>query len=140
MNARSRLSRSSDFKKVYRQGSSVASRFLVLYYFKRSSEGDGEGPRMGLSVSRKLGGAVVRNRIKRLLREAFRSCHERLAQEYDYVVIARPQVLELVEGDRKGAVTQALVELLERASLLGPVATPAPGDDVGPGPASGGSA
>ncbi len=120
MNARSRLSRSSDFKRVYRQGSSVASRFLVVYYFKRSSETNGEGPRLGLSVSKRLGAAVVRNRIKRLLREAFRACDGRLAPEYDYVVIARPQLLELLEGDRRGAVTEALVQLLEKASLLAP--------------------
>jgi ribonuclease P protein component len=131
VNALSRLSRSSDFKRVYRQGSSVASRTLVLYYFKRSSETAGEGPRMGLSVSKKLGGAVVRNRIKRLLREAFRACDARLAREYDYVVIARPQLLELIEGDRKGAVTQALMELLEKASLFAPSdAAEARGEEV----------
>jgi ribonuclease P protein component len=124
VNARSRLSRSSDFKRVYRQGSSIASRFLVLYYFKRSSEMGGEGPRVGLSVSKKLGGAVVRNRIKRLLREAFKACEARLADEYDYVVIARPQLLELIEGDRKGAVTEAVIQLLEKASLLAPVDAP----------------
>ena len=66
---RSRLSRSSDFQRIYRQGSSTASRFLVLYWFKRPAEPGDEGPRLGLSVSKKLGGAVVRNRIKRLLRE-----------------------------------------------------------------------
>ena len=126
MKARSRLSRSSDFQRVYRQGSSIASRFLVLYYFRRSTETPGEGPRIGLSVSKKLGGAVVRNRIKRLLREAFRACEARLAQEFDYVVIARPQLLELVGDDRKGAVTQALAQLLEKASLLGPSDTPGP--------------
>ncbi len=68
---RSRLSRSSDFQRIYRQGSSTASRFLVLYWFKRPTEPGDEGPRLGLSVSKKLGGAVVRNRVKRLLREAF---------------------------------------------------------------------
>jgi ribonuclease P protein component len=124
--ARSRLSRSSDFQRVYRQGSSTASRFLVLYYFRRSPGTDGEGPRIGLSVSKRLGGAVVRNRVKRLLREAFRVCEAQLAQEFDYVVIARPQLLELVEGDRKGAVTQALVELLEKVSLLGSTDAPLP--------------
>jgi ribonuclease P protein component len=131
VDARSRLSRSSDFRRVYRQGSSVASRTLVLYYFKRSSETGGEGPRIGLSVSKKLGGAVVRNRIKRLLREAFRACDARLAREFDYVVIARPQLLELVAGDRKGAVTQALIELLEKASLLASPDAPTPGTGGG---------
>lgn len=118
---RARLSRSSDFQRIYRQGSSTASRFLVLYSFKRQLDARGEGPRLGLSVSKKLGGAVVRNRVKRLLREAFHACSEQLAEEYDLVVIARPQLLDLVERERsgeKGAVQGALRELLERAGVL----------------------
>ncbi len=120
---RSRLSRSSDFQRIYRQGSSTASRFLVLYWFKRPAEPGDEGPRLGLSVSKKLGGAVVRNRIKRLLREAFRASAAQLAEEYDLVVIARPQLNELVtresEGE-KGLVSAAVQELLGRAGLLEP--------------------
>ena len=118
---RSRLSRSSDFQRIYRQGSSTASRFLVLYWFRRPAEGGLDGPRLGLSVSKKMGGAVVRNRVKRLLREAFQGCAGHLAEEYDLVVIARPQLLELVaresEGE-KGVVGAAVRELLERAGLL----------------------
>jgi ribonuclease P protein component len=118
---RSRLSRSSDFQRIYRQGSSTASRFLVLYWFRRPAEPGDEGPRLGLSVSKKLGGAVVRNRVKRLLREAFQVSREQLAEEYDLVVIARPQLIELVtresEGE-KGLVVAAVRELLGRAGLL----------------------
>ena len=99
---RSRLSRSSDFQRIYRQGSSTASRFLVLYWFKRPAEPGDEGPRLGLSVSKKLGGAVVRNRIKRLLREAFQANAGQLAEEYDLVVIARPQLIELVTREGEG--------------------------------------
>jgi len=116
---RSRLSRSSDFQRIYREGSSTASRFLVLYHFKQTATGE-SGPRLGLSVSKKLGGAVVRNRVKRLLREAFRACEDRLPGEYDYVLIARPQLVELLDGPRKGAVAEAVVELFERAGLLPP--------------------
>ncbi len=65
---RMRLSRSADFDRVFRQGRSHAGRELVLYVFPR---GEGDEPRLGLSVSRKVGGAVERNRVKRLLREAF---------------------------------------------------------------------
>ena len=118
---RPRLSRSSDFRRIYRQESSTASRFLVLYSFKRPDEAGAEGPRLGLSVSKKLGGAVVRNRVKRLLREAFQGCAGHLAEEYDLVVIARPQLLELVAresaGD-KGVVAAAVRELLVRAGVL----------------------
>ena len=77
---RARLTRSSDFQRIYREGSSTASRFLVLYSFKQSQTGERDEPRLGLSVSKKLGGAVVRNRVKRLLREGFRACEGRLAR------------------------------------------------------------
>lgn len=118
---RPRLSRSSDFQRVYRQGSSTASRFLVLYSFKRPAETGAEGPRLGLSVSKKLGGAVVRNRVKRLLREAVHGCAGHLAEEYDLVVIARPHLLELVAREsagEKGVVGAAVRELLVRAGVL----------------------
>jgi len=118
---RPRLSRSSDFQRIYRQGSSTASRFLVLYSFKRPPEAGVEGPRLGLSVSKKLGGAVVRNRVKRLLREAFQGCAGHLAEEYDLVVIARPQLLELVAREsagEKGVVGAAVRELFVRAGVL----------------------
>ena len=118
---RPRLSRSSDFQRIYRQGSSTASRFLVLYSFKRPTEAGSEGPRLGLSVSKKLGGAVVRNRVNRLLRVAYQNCAGRLAEEYALVVIARPQLLELVAREsagEKGVVGAAVRELFDRAGLL----------------------
>ena len=118
---RPRLSRSSDFQRIYRQGSSTASRYLVLYSFRRPAEAGAEGPRLGLSVSKKLGGAVVRNRVKRLLREAFQGCAGHLAEEYDLVVIARPHLLELVAREsagEKGVVGAAVRELLVRAGIL----------------------
>ncbi len=59
---RRRLSRSAEFDRVYRQGRSKANRFLVLYAFPRE-EGSGDGPRLGLSVSRRVGGAVDRTRV-----------------------------------------------------------------------------
>ena len=91
---RRRLSRSAEFERVYRQGRSKANRYLVLYAFPRE-EGSDEGPRLGLSVSRRVGGAVDRTRVKRVLREAFWQEAERLPPGSDYVVVARPDAKAL---------------------------------------------
>jgi ribonuclease P protein component len=108
---RGRLSRSAEFERVYRQGRSQGNRFLVLYSFPRG--GDAE-PRLGVSVSRKVGGAVDRNRVKRLLREAFWGLGEDLPGGHDYVIVARPESRELAEREGLDGVRIALAELLER--------------------------
>ncbi len=90
---RRRLSRSAEFERVYRQGRSKANRFLVLYAFPREDGSTDDGPRLGLSVSRRVGGAVDRTRVKRVLREAFWQEAERLPDGSDYVVVARPESL-----------------------------------------------
>ena len=92
---RRRLSRSGEFDRVYRDGSSHATRYLVLYSFPRSDEDDGE-VRLGVSASRKVGGAVERNRVKRVLRESFWSLADRLPAGHDFVLVARPAIGELV--------------------------------------------
>lgn len=111
---RSRLSRSAEFDRVYRQGRSQASRYLVLYAFPRGGE---DGPRLGLSVSRKLGGAVDRNRVKRLLREAFAAEEETLPAGYDLVLVARADLRQLAEREGLSGVRSALTELVARAGL-----------------------
>jgi ribonuclease P protein component len=112
---RSRLSRSADFDRVYREGRSHASRHVVVYAFPRSS-GEDE-PRLGVSVGRKLGGAVERNRMKRLLREAFWRTAESLPDGYDFVIVARPDAGDLARERGEEGVEQALREVLERAGL-----------------------
>jgi len=115
---RGRLSRSAEFERVYRQGRSVGNRFLVLYAFPRAgTASDGsDGPRLGLSVSRKVGGAVDRNRVKRLLREAFAVEGERVPADHDVVLVARPDARELAEREGLDGIRGELDELLEKAT------------------------
>ena len=109
---RRRLSRSAEFERVYRQGRSKGNRFLVLYAFPRE-EPEGEGPRLGLSVGRRVGGAVDRTRVKRVLREAFWEEARRLPAGSDYVVVARPESLGLTEREGAAGVRAALAELVD---------------------------
>jgi ribonuclease P protein component len=110
---RRRISRSAEFERVYRQGRSKANRFLVLYAFPREDGSTGEGPRLGISVSRRVGGAVDRTRVKRVLREAFWQEADRLPEGSDYVVVARPESKHLAERDGTAGVRQALGELVD---------------------------
>jgi ribonuclease P protein component len=109
-----RLSRSAEFERVYRQGRSTANRHLVLYTFPNPSA---QRPRLGLSVSRKVGGAVQRNRVKRLLREAFTQAEAGLKPGQDVVVVARPSAGELAEREGLAGVDASLAELIVKAGL-----------------------
>ena len=119
--SRGRLSRSEDFARVYRAGRSVANKYLVLYYFERSEpvlpEGEASS-RVGFSVSKRLGTAVDRNRVKRVLREAFRANDQSLKGNMDFVLIARTPVMELLEDGGSKAVEAKMLEVFRKASLV----------------------
>ncbi len=131
---RGRLSRSAEFERVYRQGRSHANRFLVLHVFPRgggeparAAAGSEAGSRLGLSVSRKVGGAVERNLVKRLLREAFAVEAVRLPPGQDVVVVARPPARELAEREGLAGVRGALAELVAKVAPGAPPVPPEAG-------------
>ena len=109
-----RLSRSRDFDTVYRKGRSVSTRFLVLYSFPSEDDPDG-GPRLGLAVSRQIGGAVERNRLKRRLRSSFDELAKGLPAGQDFVLIARPGLAEAVESRGYPWLTERVDEVFRLA-------------------------
>lgn len=105
---------------MFTQGRKVTGPDLLLW-IRRQSEpphpapaGSTSGPRLGLSVSRKVGGSVRRSRVKRLLREAFRLNRQRLEPGYDLVAYPRPGCKWKAMADAEGS----LLALCRKAGLL----------------------
>lgn len=110
-----RLTSRKDFQRVFSDGRKVVGRNLILWHYTLPSGGEApRAARLGLSVSAKVGKAVLRTRLKRLVREAFRLNRDKLSKSSDLVVYLRP-------GCRwkKAADAQAdLLELCSKAGLL----------------------
>lgn len=81
-----RLKKNKDFRKVYSRGRSFADRKIVVYLYKN----DQDESRIGFSVSKKVGKAVIRNRIRRILKEICRLNRPKIKKGYDIIIIARP--------------------------------------------------
>ncbi len=84
-----RLKKRAAFAYVYRKGEKASARDLLLLSAKSK-----EGLKIGLSVSKKVGNAVTRNRVKRLLREAIRPLTDRIDDGFMYVIVAYPSIAE----------------------------------------------
>ncbi|GFP32356.1 ribonuclease P protein component [Candidatus Hakubella thermalkaliphila] len=80
------LKRGREFRRVYREGKSVSDRLLVLYYLKGSAQ---EISRVGITVGHRVGPAVHRNRVKRLIKESIRSKEGIVKRGYELVVVAK---------------------------------------------------
>lgn len=107
-----RLKSSLDFQAVYSKGRSVANRAAVLYLL--APKPAGEVSRIGFAAGRKLGKAVVRNRIKRRIKEAVRLLWKRVKPGYLIIIIARQSAKEMAFSDLQAKVA----ELFEKAGLL----------------------
>ena len=91
----------------------MSTRFLVLYWFPREDAGE---PRLGLAVPKSVGGAVVRNRVKRKLREVWRAQLEHVPTGRDYVLVARPPLIESLEARDVKWLTARIDEVLGKAA------------------------
>ena len=114
MQRRNRLSRSRDFDAVYRHGRSVSTRFLTLWWYARE-EPVGE-PRLGFAVPKAVGNSVVRNRIKRQLREILRSRLEQTPPANDYVIVVRQGLPEAAEANGHDWLQERVDEVLGKAA------------------------
>jgi len=116
MQKKHRLRERSDFRKVFDRGSSFANRYLVVYCMRHM---EGQEFRVGFSVSKKVGNAVVRNRIKRRLKECVRELAPLVNKDADFIVIARPSVVTLEFVDLRKNVRHLLngVNLLKKRTM-----------------------
>jgi ribonuclease P protein component len=104
------LKTNNDFKRIYNRGKSFVSTGIVVYVAK-----NGVGiNRIGLTVSKKIGNAVKRNRAKRVMREAFRHLEYRLKNGYDIILVARGKTVFLKSTE----ITRFLNDLFIKAGIL----------------------
>jgi ribonuclease P protein component len=106
-----RLRKREDFAKVYRQGRSFANSQFVVYWRKQTNPGHF---RLGVSASGKLGGAVVRNRVRRRVKEIVRLNASKLKDQYDLILIVRKPALDMTYREMESSV----LHVLRKAGLL----------------------
>ena len=111
MKKEQRIKKNPEFQQVFRHGASMANRQFVLYHMKKT---DQTAFRLGLSVSKKIGNAVVRNQVKRYIRQVFLELSPQLKQDEDYIVIARKPAADLDFHQTKSS----LIHVMGKSKVL----------------------
>ena len=100
MKRKYRIKKNKDFQVVFKKGKSIANRQFVLYILQKPEEKEF---RIGLSVSKKIGNAVTRNKVKRLIRQVFLEEKHRIAYGKEFIIIARKPAAEMNYHEVKGS-------------------------------------
>ncbi len=109
---RTRLTDSPDFERIYRQGTAYRGKLFSVHAFPNELG----TPRLGLSVSRRVGNAVTRNAVRRRIREVFRSARPEIPGDLDLVVSARPAAAEATVRELSEEFVRSLRKLGEGGS------------------------
>ncbi len=126
MQRKLRLRNREDFNRIYRQGRSFANSQFVVYWRRKPEPGLF---RLGISASSKLGGAVVRNRMRRMIKEIVRLNASRIVEDVDMILIVRKPALSLPYIEME----KSVLHVLRKAGLI-KGSTPAPPQQRRPGP------
>lgn len=110
------LKNKRDFQIVYQNGRSFANRYLVMYVFPLKSK---QEKKVGFTAGKKLGNAVIRNRVKRLLRESYRLEQSKIVDDVWLLLVGRKAAVDV----KQPVVEKAFVNLLKKAGLFKQEAT-----------------
>jgi ribonuclease P protein component len=105
-----RLKKNKEFRYTYKRGRSLKGKYLVIYFCENGQENS----KIGFSVSKKIGKAIIRNRIKRVLREICRINKNKIVQGYNIIFVARSKI----KGIKYRLVEEEMLDLLKKAELL----------------------
>lgn len=106
MDKKLRLRNNRQFRNVYDNGKSISNRYLVMFYIKNELGYN----RIGFSTTKKLGNSIVRNRVKRLIKESFRLNNDRLKEGYDIIFLARVRAKDGSYKDIEKSVINLLIK------------------------------
>ena len=110
MKKKHRIKKNDEFQAVFQKGKSNANRQFVVYQLDKEEQ---PNFRIGLSVSKKIGNAVVRNRIKRMVRQAITELKDEIASGKDFVIIARKPCAEMTYEEVK----KSLIHVFKRSGM-----------------------